>query len=116
MFIVAMNEVPNRSSVIVRHFLQHYSEDDCSFLGNDTINTVERAIPNFPTKKSMTLKELILQEIENIRDTLLQEVLDFIQFLQAKHQLEMSETMLLSESSLQKDWLKAEEEEAWQDL
>jgi len=64
----------------------------------------------------MTIKELILQEIENIPDTLLQEVLDFIQFLQAKHQPEILETMLLSESSLQKDWLKAEEDEAWQDL
>jgi hypothetical protein len=38
------------------------------------------------------------------------------EFLQAKHQPEMLETMLLSESLLQKDWLKAEEEEAWQDL
>jgi hypothetical protein len=37
----------------------------------------------------MTIKELILQEIENIPDTLLQEVLDFIQFLQAKHQSEI---------------------------
>jgi hypothetical protein len=64
----------------------------------------------------MTIKELILQEIENIPENLLQEVLDFIQFLQVKHQPEILETMLLSESSLRKDWLRTEEEEAWQDL
>ncbi|ELR98135.1 DUF2281 domain-containing protein [Gloeocapsa sp. PCC 73106] len=77
------------------------------------------AIAQYPVSqlsKSMTIKELILQEIENIPETLLQEVLDFIQFLQVKHQPEMLETMLLSESSMQKDWLKTEEEEAWQDL
>jgi hypothetical protein len=36
--------------------------------------------------------------------------------LQNKRQQEKLEITLLSESSLQKDWLKPEEEEAWQDL
>lgn len=64
----------------------------------------------------MTTKELILQAIEQVPEPLLQEVLDFIQFLHVKHQQEKSETALLSESSLRKDWLKPEEEAAWQDL
>ncbi len=43
-------------------------------------------------------------------------MLDFIQFLQNKRQQEKLKITLLSESSLQKDWLKPEEEAAWQDL
>ena len=64
----------------------------------------------------MTIKEKRLQEIEKAPEPLLQEVLNFIQFLQNKRQQEKLEITLLSESSLQKDWLKPEEEEAWQDL
>ncbi|MDY6896757.1 MAG: DUF2281 domain-containing protein [Cyanobacteriota bacterium] len=64
----------------------------------------------------MILKEQLLQEIEKIPEPLLQQVLDFIQFLQNKRQQEKLEITLLSESSLQKDWLKPEEEAAWQDL
>lgn len=64
----------------------------------------------------MTIKEKLLQEIEKAPEPLLQEVLNFIQFLQNKRQQEKLEITLLSESSLQKDWLKPEEEEAWQDL
>ena len=65
---------------------------------------------------TMTIKEKLLQEIEKAPEPLLQEVLNFIQFLQNKRQQEKLEITLLSESSLQKDWLKTEEDEAWQDL
>ncbi|NEN93272.1 MAG: DUF2281 domain-containing protein [Okeania sp. SIO3H1] len=61
----------------------------------------------------MKTKELLIKEIENSPDFILQEVWDFLQFMKAKYQQEVS---LLSESSLQKDWLKSEEDEAWQDL
>ncbi len=64
----------------------------------------------------MSIKEELLQEIEKVPEPLLQEVLAFVQFLQNKHQQEKLENTLLSESSLQKDWLKPEEEEAWQNL
>jgi hypothetical protein len=64
----------------------------------------------------MTIKEQLLQEIEKVPEPLLQEVLDFIQFLQNKRQQEKLEITLLSESSLKKNWLKPEEEAAWQDL
>lgn len=64
----------------------------------------------------MTAKDLIIQEIENIPDFLLDEVLDFLQFIKAKYQQEKLETTILSESSLQKDWSRPEEDAAWQDL
>jgi hypothetical protein len=65
----------------------------------------------------MNPKEQIVQQIENIPETLLNEVLDFIQFLKYKHlSQENLETALLSESALQEDWLNPEEDEAWQDL
>lgn len=65
----------------------------------------------------MNSKEQIVQQLENIPEPLLNEVLDFIQFLKYKHlSQENLETALLSESALQKDWLNPEEDEAWQDL
>ena len=64
----------------------------------------------------MNLKELIIKEIEQSPDYLLTEVLDFIQFLKAKHLPQKLECSILSESSLEKDWLSSEEDEAWQDL
>ncbi len=65
----------------------------------------------------MNCKEQIIQEIERIPEPLLSEVLDFIQFLKQKHlSQDKWETALLSESSLQKDWLIPEEDEAWQHL
>ena len=64
----------------------------------------------------MGLKELIRQELDRSSEWLLAEVLDFVKFLQAKSRQETVEVSLLSESSLQKDWLRHEEDEAWQDL
>ncbi|MFW5895644.1 MAG: hypothetical protein ACOCT9_02750 [archaeon] len=37
-------------------------------------------------------------------------------YLKAKNFLENMENAMLSESSLKKDWLSSEEDEAWQDL
>lgn len=65
---------------------------------------------------AMRSKDLIIQEIEQIPDFLLDEVLDFLQFLKTKHLQETLEVSVLSESSLAKDWLTPEEDEAWQDL
>jgi hypothetical protein len=63
----------------------------------------------------MVTKELILNEIEKIPEPLLEEVLDFIRFLKTKKP-EGVETAIASESSLRKDWLRPEEDEAWADL
>lgn len=61
-------------------------------------------------------KELLLQEVENIPEFILEEVGDFRQFFKGKYDINKSESSLLSESALQKDWLKLEEDEAWQNL
>lgn len=67
--------------------------------------------------ETMTIKEQITQELEKLPEPVLPEILDFVQFLQTKHeQRNMLEITIMSESSLQKDWLKPEEEAVWQDL
>ncbi|MEQ8958491.1 MAG: hypothetical protein RLP02_11295 [Coleofasciculus sp. C2-GNP5-27] len=64
----------------------------------------------------MSIKELIIHEIEQTPEFLLQEVLDFLRFLKLKDKSQILELYQVSESSLQKDWLKPEEDDAWQDL
>ena len=64
----------------------------------------------------MSIREKILQETENTPDRILIEVLDYLQYLKVKHQQGMMETALLSEAILSEDWLRPEEEAAWQDL
>ncbi|MEH1931271.1 MAG: DUF2281 domain-containing protein [Nostoc sp.] len=67
--------------------------------------------------QTIILKEKIIQELEKLPEPLLQEILDFVQFLQAKSQKDkILEITMMSESSLQKDWLRLEEDAAWQDL
>ena len=61
-------------------------------------------------------KELIIREIDQVPDNLFEEILDFIYFLKARSQKEKLETAIASESSLKKDWLRVEEDKAWQDL
>ncbi|RKZ20258.1 DUF2281 domain-containing protein [bacterium] len=64
----------------------------------------------------MKVKEEILKEIEKMPEEYLQEVLDFVRFLEMKMMKERIETAIMSESSLEKDWLRPEEDEAWKDL
>ena len=61
-------------------------------------------------------KELILKEIEELPDALMEELMNYVHFLKMKLAQEKLETLILSESALKKDWLKAEEEATWQDL
>ena len=61
-------------------------------------------------------KQTLIREIEQIPDHLVEEVLDFVQFLNEKHLKEKRETAILSEVVLAQDWLTPEEEVAWQDL
>jgi len=58
----------------------------------------------------------LIKEIETIPEPLLDEVMDFIQFVKAKSMREGLYTAIASESSLKKDWLCAEEDKAWGDL
>jgi len=64
----------------------------------------------------MSTKELLISEIEEVPEPLLAEVLDFVCFLKARIAREKRELAVMSESSLSKDWLKPEEDEAWRDL
>lgn len=64
----------------------------------------------------MSTKELLLSEIEEVPEPFLNEVLDFVHFLKARIIRERLGTAIASESSLKKDWLKPEEDEAWQSL
>jgi len=64
----------------------------------------------------MTKKEMLINEIKQVPEPLLDEVLDFVQFLKIKVVKKGMATAVASESSLKKDWLRAEEDEAWQGL
>jgi hypothetical protein len=64
----------------------------------------------------MEVKESILNEIERVPEEHLVEILDFIRFLEAKALEEGMGTAIASESSLKKDWLRSEEDEAWRNL
>jgi hypothetical protein len=64
----------------------------------------------------MTKKELLIKEIDQVPEPFLDEVLDFVQFLKARIIKEKIDITIASESSLEKDWVKPEEDEAWQNL
>lgn len=64
----------------------------------------------------MSTRELLINEIKNVPEPLLAEVLDFVHFLKSRIIKGKVETALASETSLRKDWLKPEEDEAWQNL
>jgi len=61
-------------------------------------------------------KELLINELEHTPEYLLDEVLDFLHFLKSKNTQEKLGTAIISESTLKKDWLRPEEDEAWKDL
>ncbi len=64
----------------------------------------------------MNTKEELINEIERTPEPFLSEVLDFVHFLKIKTSREKLDIAMMSESSLEKDWLKPEEDEAWQNL
>ncbi len=64
----------------------------------------------------MTTREHILREIQKVPEAMLDEVLDFVVFLEAKISNNKAQLAVASESSLKRDWLKPEEEAAWQNL
>ncbi len=64
----------------------------------------------------MSTKEQLLNEIDQTPEPLLAEILDFVQFLKSKTLESARETALASEAVLAKDWLRPEEDEAWQSL
>ncbi|MFN2576413.1 MAG: DUF2281 domain-containing protein [Pyrinomonadaceae bacterium] len=63
----------------------------------------------------MSTQELISKEIENLPEALQREVYDFVRFLREKSD-EHFNGLLMSESSLAKDWETPEEDAAWANL
>jgi hypothetical protein len=64
----------------------------------------------------MSKKDILINEIQEIPEPLLSEVLDFVHFLKSRIAREKFEVLIASESSLSKDWLRPEEDDAWQNL
>ncbi|HHT9126679.1 MAG TPA: DUF2281 domain-containing protein [Candidatus Brocadiia bacterium] len=64
----------------------------------------------------MNKRSLLINEIEQVLEPFLDEVLDFVHFLKTKTIKERLDIAIASESSLKKDWLRPEEDEAWQGL
>lgn len=64
----------------------------------------------------MSKKETVISEIERLPEELMENLLEFINSLKNKLNYNSVETMIMSESSLKKDWLRPEEDEAWHDL
>lgn len=65
-------------------------------------------------------RDSLIKRIEVLPPHLIQEVVDFIDFIQYKrnrnNNLSTYDITLASEKALAKDWLKPEEDDAWQDL
>lgn len=64
----------------------------------------------------MTKKELLIDEIDHISENLIDEVIDFVQFLKAKKINESIDITIASESSLIKDWSSYDEDKLWKNL
>ena len=59
---------------------------------------------------------ILLKEIETLPTSCLSEVIDFITWIKQRKLSQIPETMLLSETSLSKDWDTPEEDDAWSSL
>jgi hypothetical protein len=64
----------------------------------------------------MSKKEILINELDQVPESYLDEVLDFVHFIKSKIRRESINTAIASESSLRKDWLLPEEDEAWRGL
>lgn len=63
----------------------------------------------------MKQRDMLIDEIKKAPDEIFQQVYDFYQFLKLKSDTG-KENFIASESSLKKEWLREEEDEAWKDL
>jgi hypothetical protein len=61
----------------------------------------------------MTNHAVLFREIESLPPSCIDEVIDFVSWIKQRKLSQMPETILLSESSLAKDWSTPEEDEAW---
>lgn len=63
-------------------------------------------------------KAKVQKYLEQLPDKYLNELIEYLHFLQFKSKSKVSDksSMLLSEKSLAKEWLTNEEDETWKDL
>ena len=64
----------------------------------------------------MTDRAVLLQEIETLPVSCLDDVVNFVAWIKHRKLSLIPETMLLSEASLSKDWDTPAEDEAWAEL
>ena len=64
----------------------------------------------------VSIKDLIVRELDEVAETALPEVLDFVRLLKARNAAEGLGNAVASESALRKDWLRPEEDRAWANL
>ena len=64
----------------------------------------------------MSKKQEILKEIEQVPETSLDGALEFVRLLRMRGFREKLDSSIVSQSSLRKDCLREEEDEAWRDL
>ncbi len=66
---------------------------------------------------NLEIKEQLIEKIEQASESTLEEVLDFLLFLEFKESQKADlEISRLSEASLAKDWLTPAEDKAWEHL
>jgi len=59
---------------------------------------------------------MIIKELNDASESVLDKILAFIKKIKEESEEAKSEPLITSESSLKKDWLSPEEDEAWKDL
>ncbi len=64
----------------------------------------------------MTVRESLLQTVEQLPEEYLEELADHARRLRLKAAHQDVPTALASEEVLARDWLRPEEDDAWQDL
>ena len=64
----------------------------------------------------MISKENLINNIDSLPQEYFAEVFDFVEYLKQKKLKGISETVVLSEFSLSKEWNTPEEDKAWQNL
>ena len=64
----------------------------------------------------MTIKDKLIEELKTLPDALVAELLEHARALRQGIGKGTRETALAAEPSLARDWLRPEEDEAWNDL
>jgi hypothetical protein len=64
----------------------------------------------------MTVKESIVQAVDDLPEECLDELVRYVETLRRRAALRAVPTALASEAALAKDWSRPEEDEAWRDL